>query len=235
MLATGSALDLGDAVANGIALFAAVMSIVALFFANSRAKEANEIALDAIKTSREARDIAKSAHQRTVEHYEHIESQDLKRLQAEFKELTTPHLEEMAHLMAASGINPIKPNNKLVNLEYMYRLVKSVYRYTFTVMQKINSDQVSHFLSVTQEINDTHEAYIEAHEAFFQEYESHLADVEQASVDDDPTGRLRVAKDNLSTIIETYYELVFIINYAEDYREEMNRIPMILKSIREDD
>lgn len=100
-------------------------------------------------------------------------------------------------------------------------------------MQKINSDQVEHFLPVAQETSDAHDAYIEAHEAFTEEYWDILEDVEQASVDDDHTGQLRVAKENLSTALMTYYELLMTISYAEDYREEINRIPIILKTIRE--
>lgn len=232
MLATGTVIDLGDAVANGIALFAAVMSIIALFLANSRAKDANEIALDANRTSREARDIAKSAHQRTVEHYEHIESQELERLQAEFKELTTPHITEIHELTGRAGFNSLKPSDKLADLESIHIIAKSIHIYAMNVMEKINMDQVRQFLTISNEITEALMAYSEAHKAFLQEYEADLADVEQASVDEDHTGRLRVAKENLSTALTTYKVLLMRINYAEDYRDEMNRIPRILESIR---
>lgn len=229
MLATGTVIDLGDAVANAIALFAAVMSIIALFIANSRAKDANEIALDANKTSREARNIAESAHQRTVEHYEHIESQELKRLQAEFKKLTTPHLAEMAILMERSGFSISQASNKVAHVDSLRKLVKRITKYTFTVMQKMDLRQTHQFAVVTEAILDAKEAYIKAHDAFHQEYEADLADVEQASVDEDLTGRLRVAKQNLYTLLMIHYDLIVHLNFAEDYREEMNRIPTIVK------
>ena len=62
MLATATTVDLGNSVANGIALLAVIISVIALFTADSRAKDANKIALDANKTSREARDIAREAN-----------------------------------------------------------------------------------------------------------------------------------------------------------------------------
>lgn len=229
MLAGAVVVDLGDAVANGVAAFAAVVSIIALFVADSRAKDANEIALDANETSREARDIAKSAHQRTVEHYEHIESQDLERIQAEFKELTTPHLAEMTMLMERSGFRVMQASNKVAHVGSLRKLVKRITKYTFTVTQKMDLRQTHQFASLTEAILEAQGVYIKAHDAFRQEYEADLADVEQASVDEDHTGRLRVAKQNLYTLLMIHYDLIVHLNFAEDYREEMNRIPTIVK------
>lgn len=90
MLATGTVVDLGDAVANGIALFAAVVSIIALFVADSRASEANSIALDANETARAANTTARAAHERTVDHYNHIELLDAEKDQREFKAISSP-------------------------------------------------------------------------------------------------------------------------------------------------
>lgn len=61
MLANATVVDLGDAVSNGVAAFAAVVAVIAVFTADSRAKDANKNALDANATAREARDIARKS------------------------------------------------------------------------------------------------------------------------------------------------------------------------------
>lgn len=242
MILSVTTVDLGDGIANGLAAIAVIISVIALFVADSRAKDANEIALDANKTSQDARDIAKAAHQRTVEHYEHIESQDLGRLQAEFKELTAPHISEVAGVIARLGLNPRKANHKFIDPKSLNDFNKSVYEYALTVIQKVNPRQANNFMSASQEVTGAQEAYLDA-------YKAYLADVDQkimeggdktpldiiypTSVDEDHTGRLRAAKENLSKATMTYYELLFAISYAEDYRAEMNRIPTILKELRE--
>ena len=242
MLATETVIDLGDAVANGIALFAAVMSIIALFFANSRAKDANEIALDANRTSQEARDIAKSAHQRTVEHYEHIESQDLARLQAEFKELTGPLLSELIVAIVKHELNPRQASNKFIEPKSIHDLCNKINEYTSTVEYKVNLHHSLYFLEAAQEVNKASSAYNDAYHAYLVDavqkikevsYENALDVMIPTSVDVDATGRLRATRENLSRVVHFYHELLLSISYADDYRAEMDRIPIRLKALRE--
>ena len=86
MLAGAVVVDLGDAVANGVAAFAAVVSVIALFVADSRAKEANSIAVDANKTAREARDIANEANTLTREQIDYTIKMDEQERHTEFRE-----------------------------------------------------------------------------------------------------------------------------------------------------
>ena len=84
-MAAGTVVDLGDAVANGIAVIAVVISVIALFTADSRAKQANEIALDANETSREARDIAEAANEIARTQHLYAVSKDQQAEQIQFR------------------------------------------------------------------------------------------------------------------------------------------------------
>lgn len=243
MIVGATTIDLGDGIANGLAAIAVIISVIALFVADSRAKDANEIALDANKTSRDARDIARAAHQRTVEHYEHIESQNLERIQAEFKELTAPILSEFSQVIITYELDPRRPSNKFIDPEPLDALNSSVFEYSLTVIQKVNALQAKYFLAASQEFSKAYLAYLKACNAYLEDVgqkikegddEISLNIIPPTSVDEDYTGRLRVTKNNLSRVIMTYYELLFDLSYAEDYRAEMNRIPTILEALRED-
>lgn len=61
MLAGAVVVDLGDAVANGVAAFAAVVSVIALVVADSRANDANETSREALKVAHQANDISGNA------------------------------------------------------------------------------------------------------------------------------------------------------------------------------
>lgn len=243
MIVSATTIDLGDGIANGLAAIAVIISVIALFVADSRAKDANEIALDANKTSRDALDIAQAAHQRTVEHYEHIESQDLERTQAEFKELTAPLLSELARAIITHELDPSKTSNKFVDPESLDDLNNSVYEYALTVIQKVNARQARYFLAASSEVSEAQQAYLKAYRAYLKDIDQKLKEgsdeisldiISPTSVDEDHTGRLRVAKENLSKAIMTHYELLFDLSYAEDYRAEMDRIPTILEALGED-
>ena len=242
MIVSATTIDLGDGIANGLAAIAVIISVIALFVADSRAKDANEIALDANKTSRDALDIAQAAHQRTVEHYEHIESQDLERIQAEFKELTAPLLSELAQAIITHELDPRQKSNKFVDPESLDDQNNSVYEYTLTVIQKVNARQAKYFLAASQEVSEAQQAYLEAYSAYLADVDQKIKEggdeisldiISPTSVDEDHTGRLRVTKENLSRVIMTHYELLFDLSYAEDYRAEMNRNPTILKALHE--
>lgn len=92
MLAGAVVVDLGDAVANGVAAFAAVVSVIALFTADSRAKEANSISTEANRTAREAREIAREANELTKKQHEYTVNADKEERQAQFRELALPVL-----------------------------------------------------------------------------------------------------------------------------------------------
>ncbi|MHD0175224.1 hypothetical protein ACNQUF_12060, partial [Corynebacterium diphtheriae] len=100
------------------------------------------------------------AHQRTVEHYEHIESQDLERIQAEFKELTAPLLSELAQAIITHELDPRQKSNKFVDPESLDDLNNSVYEYTLTVIQKVNARQAKYFLAASQEVSEAQQAYL---------------------------------------------------------------------------
>lgn len=241
MIVSATTIDLGDGIANGLAAIAVIISVIALFVADSRAKDANEIALDANETSREARDIAKSAHQRTVEHYEHIESQDLERLQVEFKELTGPLIAKIARIITRYGLESGAVSNKAIGIESIEASNKDLHEYTLAVVRRVNAHQARHFLSVSQDVTEALHAYFDA-------YASHFIDRKQkskeggdenpfktpypVSVDEDHTGGLQASKENLSRILTTYYQLLFQLSYTDDYRVEMDRIPTILEALR---
>ena len=243
MIVSATTIDLGDGIANGLAAIAVIISVIALFVADSRAKDANEIALDANKTSQDARNIARAAHQRTVEHYEHIESQDLERIQTEFKELTAPLLSELARAIITHELDPRQRSNKFVDPESLNDLDDSVHKYTLTVIQKVNALQAKYFLAASGKVTEAQLAYLEAYTAYLKDVgqkikegrdEISLDTISPTSVDEDHTGRLRAIRENLSRVITTHYELLFNLSYSGDYRAEMNRIPTILEALRED-
>lgn len=96
MLAGAVVVDLGDAVANGVAAFAAVVSVIALFVADSRAKEANSIAVDANKTSREARDIAEKANDIALNQYNLAVNQHTRSQQQKYRVALQPMLRKLS-------------------------------------------------------------------------------------------------------------------------------------------
>lgn len=87
MIVSVTTIDLGDGIANGLAAIAVIISVIALFTADSRTKDANSIAIDANKTAREARDIANEANNLTREQIEYTIKMDEQERHAEFREL----------------------------------------------------------------------------------------------------------------------------------------------------
>ncbi|MCJ2194638.1 hypothetical protein MUG60_08255 [Kaistella montana] len=87
MIVGATTIDLGDGIANGLAAIAVIISVIALFTADSRAKDSNSIAIDANKTAREARDIANEANSLTREQIDYTIKMDEQERHTEFREL----------------------------------------------------------------------------------------------------------------------------------------------------